>query len=215
MIHVQGLLGEGKEIQLLDITSVGAGSEEVTFNIDSESVLLSLYVGSVAGDLTVTAYTIGSDGQETEIISFPTISAPTAELLLRKAASTLQKVKVTCTYSGATSFNLRARGVYAGASSVRIEGASSFRVTQNNITTSAEALVAAGLTDRTGILVINTSTIGTLWIAETLAKATAADGAPIYPNGGNMAVDLAAGQALYAVASSGTIDVRIVELGAA
>ena len=214
MIHIAGLLGEGKEIQLLDTTTAGAGSEEITFSIDAESVLLSLYVGSVAGDLAVTAYTVGLDGQEIEIISFPTVSAPTAELLLRKAASTLQKVKVTCTYSGVASFNLRARGVAAGASSVKIEGAASFQVSQNSITTSAEALVPAALVDRSGILIINVNSSGTLWVAETLVKATAAAGAPVYPNGGSMAIDLAAGQALYGVASSGSIDVRIVELGA-
>lgn len=208
-----GPLTTGKEIQVANLSPTAAGTESVIFSIDAESVLLSLYVEAVSGDLDVKAYTVGADGQEVEIISFPTISAPTNELLLRKAASALQRIRVEVTYTDACTFNLRARGVAAEGASVKIEGASSFQVTQVNITTTASALLSAGLTDRNGIMVVNTDPSQTLYIAESLAKATAGLGAPVYPNGGNISLDLAAGGTLYAVSTAGTIDVRIVETG--
>lgn len=208
---ILGLLGEGKEFQVMDITAAGAGTSTQAFNIDAESVLFSLYVGSVTGDLTVTAYTTGLDEQETEIVVFPTISAPTSELLLKKAAATLQKIRVVATYTGACSFNLRARGVSAGASSVKIEGATGFRVSKKSVTTTASALLPASLADRTAIHIINIDPIATLWVAETSGKASATDGAPIYANGGNLTIDLAAGSTIYGAVTAGTLDVRIIE----
>lgn len=208
-----GPLKEGKEIQIMDISTSASGQTTETFSIDAESVLISLYVGSVSGSIDVTVYTVGKDQQETEIISFPTLSSPTSELLLRKAASALQSIKVVAVYTDECEFNIRARGVAAEGASVRIEGASTFQVTQKDVTTSASSLLAASLTDRNGIMIVNHSSSSTIFVAETLAKATIGLGAPIYPNGGNLSVDLSAGSALYAVSASGTADIRIIETG--
>ena len=210
-----GPLTTGKEIQVMDLNESGAGTLTEIFSIDAESVLMSLYVGSVAGDVNVTVYTVGSDGHETEIIQFPTISAPTSEMLLRKAASALQRIKVVVQFTDACVLNIRARGASAEGASVKIEGASSFTVLQENVTTTAAVLVSASLTDRNGIIIINTSASQTVYVAETLAKATAGLGAPIYPNGGNLALDLAGGAEIYAVSSAGTADMRIIQTGGA
>lgn len=206
-----GSLDTGKEIQVMDVAVLGAGTTIQAFNIDAESVLLSLYVSSVTGDLNVTAYTTGLTGEEVAIIEFPTVSAPTTELLLRKAASTLQKIRVVATYTGAVSFNLRARGVSAGAASVKVEGASGFRVSKKTVNTTPAAIVPTSLNDRTSIHIINIDPSATLWVAETSGKATPTDGAPIYSNGGNLTVDLAAGSTVYGSVASGSIDVRIIE----
>jgi hypothetical protein len=207
-----GALGLGKELSILDVNSAGSGSSTEVFIIDSESVMLSLYVESLSGNLDVVAYTMGELGQETAIITFPTVTAPTDGLLLRKAAAVMQKIRVVATYTGAAQFNVRAKGVSAGAASVKIEGASSFRVSQATATTTPDILIPATLDDRNAVLIVNVNSgSGVLWVAETLAKATALLGAPIYPSGGNLSIDLAAGSAVYAVASTGTIDLRIIE----
>jgi hypothetical protein len=211
--YTAGPLTQGKEVQVLKSTKTAAGTETVIFSVDAETVLVSAAIISTSGDVTIKVYTQGGDdGQELEIISFPTISAPTTSLVMRKAAQTLQRVKVEVTYTGACAYNIRARGVAAAAASVTIEGSGNFTVEQKDVTTSAAVLLAAGLTDRRGILVRNHATTETLYIAETLAKATTADGYPV-PAGGNIAIDLQAGAAIYAVADSGTIDTRIVQVG--
>jgi hypothetical protein len=211
MVIIPGALGDGKEIQILDLSESGAGTSVIQFSIDAESVLLSLFVASVTGSVTVTATTVGAEGQEIEIIAFPAITSATSDILLRKAASTLQRIRVTAIYTGAVTLNLRARGVSAGAASVKVEGATSFRVSQKTITTTTDTLVASSITDRTALTIVNVNELGVLWVAETEAKATPLLGAPVYASGGSLSMDLAAGSTIYATAASGTVDVRIIE----
>lgn len=205
----------GKELQVVK-TSVAAASTEIyEFSMDAEAVLISLYVGSTSGDVDVSVFTEGATGNQTEVITFPTVSATTAEMLLRKSASILRKVRVQVTTTDAASFEVRARGVSAGAASVQIAGASSIQVTRTAVTTSPSILITSTLLDRQGILIENisdlTAPIGTLYIAETLAKATTSAGHPIRP-GGNFSVDVKAGGELYAVATD-NIAVSIIESG--
>lgn len=203
----------GKELQIANESVTAAGSMEYEFSIDAESVLVSLFVNATGGDVDVQVFTEGASGNDVEVITFPTISSPTSELLLRKAAAVLRKVRIRVTYTGTATFEIRARGVSAGAASVAIEGSANFAVSQTDITTTASTLIPASLTDRRGILVRNNSTGSQiLYLAETLAKATTAVGYPI-PNGGNITIDLQAGAEIYAVADAGSIDVRIVEVG--
>jgi hypothetical protein len=204
----------GKELQVFDETVTAAGSKTETFSIDAESVLISLYIGATSGDVDVSAFTVGRDGQEVEVITFPTISSPTSELLLRKAASALQRVKIVVSYTDACSFNIRARGVSAGAASVSIEGASNFKASQTDVTSTAGVLIASSLEDRKGILIINNN-VGSseiLYLGGTLAQSTTVIGTPVRP-GGNVSVNLSAGASLFAVSDGSDIDVRIAETG--
>lgn len=206
----------GKEIQVASTTVAAATSETYELSIDAEAVLISLFVNTTAGDVDVSVLTEGATGHDIEVISFPTVSAPTTELLLRKSASVLRKIRVVVTTSDSATFEIRARGVSAGAASVTIEGSSNWQVTRSSVTASAAVLIAASLQDRRGILVENISDVsgsaGLIWVAETLAKATAGDGHPIR-SGGNIAVDLQGGAELYAVSDGGTVAVSIIEAG--
>lgn len=198
------------------LSPTAAGSDSKVIALKSESVLISLIVLNVSGTLDVRVFTLSGEvdsGQETEIIAFPTVSAPTTGMLLRKAASTLQKVRVQVTYSGACEFEIRARGVSSSSSSVLIQGAGNLRTSQKNIS-SAESLLPLSLQDRQGIIINNNNTASgeILYIAETLIKATSGLGFPVYP-GGNISVDVSAGAEIFACAGSGTIDVRIAEAG--
>ena len=209
-------LALGKELSVADnVQTTAAGSETYQFLTDAESVLFSVYCSSVSGTVDFAVQTEGHTGQFVDIIVFPTITAPSTELLLRKAASTLSAIRVTVTYTGVSTYSIRARGVTAAASSIQIQGANSFKVSQKTITTAVEALLPASLDDRSGILVLNNNVAGSevLYIAETSAKLTT--GIEIFPvrPGQNITVDLAAGSVLYAAANSGSIDVKIVEIG--
>lgn len=123
----------------------------------------------------------------------------------------MQRFRVEVTYTGIVDYEIYIRAIEgAGESSSRILGANSWQVSKASATTSAGVLIAAALTDRSGVLIKNWSTTGTVYIAETLAKATT-DAYPLGPKDA-IAMDIAAGSEVYAIADS-TVDVRIVESG--
>lgn len=208
------LLHAGTQERLISEVTIGSGSTVREGSIASDSVLVTLWVNSVtSGDLQVTVYTLTDNGKEKEIITFPTLAAPTTELLLRKSAISLQRFRVVATYSGICDYEIYVRAIEgAGESSSRITGATSWRVSQEDVTTSAAVLIAASLEDRQGVLVKNWSSSGTVFIAEQLASATISIGYPLAPKDA-LALDIAAGTAVYAVSDAGTVDIRIVEAG--
>jgi len=209
--ELPGSLQRGKERLVLKQAPIAAGAETVSLGIDADSVIVSLYVLTVSGTLDVKVRTIGGDGS-LEVISFPTISSPTTDLVIKKAAVILDRIEVTATYSAACDYEVRVRGISTGETSVKILGASSATATKQTVTTTAGLLIPAAFTDRAGLIVKNYSSSSVLFIGFTLAEAVATDGYPIGA-GESLGIDVAAGQEIYAVASSGTIDTRIMEAG--
>jgi hypothetical protein len=158
-------------------------------------------------------YTLTDVGKELLLFSFPTITAGTTNLLLKKAGVSMQRFRVEATYTGVCQYEVHVRAVEgAGESSVRILGAGEWRTSQATVTTTASLLIAAALTDRNGVVIKNWSSSNSLFLAETSAKATSALGYPLAPKDA-IAMDIAAGAAIYAVAGTGTVDVRIGESG--
>lgn len=206
-------LTTGKELQVFNETVSEAGSKSVIFSVDSENLLVSAAIVSTTGDIDIKVYTQGGDdGQELEIISYPTISAPTTSLVMKKTAQTLQRVRVEVTYTGACSFNIRARGISGGAASVSILGASNASATAATVTTTAGVLVPSALTDRAGVVLKNNNLSGTMYVGFSLAEAAVSTGYPIGPQEA-LALDVDSGVEVFAVADAGTIDVRLLEAG--
>ena len=202
----------GKEIQVMDVTDTVAGSKTAKFAVDAESVLISLYVGSISGDLDVTVYTVGKDGEEVAVITFPTISSPTTELFLKKAASVLQRIRVVVTYTGACEFNIRARGVSAEAASVKILGQNAGKNYATTITTTPALLIPISLVDRVGIAIHNTSATKTIYMGFTALSTTVTDGWEIAP-GEKLGLDIASGVEVYCMVTSGSVTAKILEAG--
>lgn len=192
---------------------MAAGTAEITFTLDCDSVLLSLYVGSItSGTITVNAYTQVEEGKETLILSFPVISAPTADLLLQKAAIAMGRVRVEVIATDACDIDVRAKGITAGETSVRIQGANNWQVSQIDIPSTPTLLIPTSLVDRSGLVFKNNSNTNVLYVAETSLKATTSIGYPIGPRE-SLAFDLAAGDEIWAVSDGADIDVRIAEAG--
>ena len=211
--YTAGPLTQGKEVQVLKSVQTAAGTESVIFSVDAETVLLSAAIISTSGDVDIKVYTQGGDdGQELNIIAFPTISAPTTSLVMKKAAQTLQRVRVEVTYTGACSYNIRARGISGGAADVRILGATNATASANTVSTTAAVLVPSALTDRSGVVIKNNNLSGTMYLGFSLAQASSTIGYPVGPQEA-LALDVDSGVAVYAVADSGTIDVRLLEAG--
>lgn len=204
---------QGQATSVFDGTVTGAGVLERRETLEADTVLVSLWVRSLpAGSLTVRVYTYTTTGEETEVLAFPVVSAPTVDLLLRKAALAMGNLRIEVTHTGTCTFQLVAKGLATGEASVKILGAESLRVTQVDVTTTPVLLVPASLEDRSGILVKHWGTVGDLYLGESAAASALSVGFPLAPRDA-LAIDLAAGVALYGRASAGTIDVRLVEGG--
>lgn len=209
-----GPIAHGKTCTVLDLASTGgAGSQTVQASIESDSVLVSLYADVVSGTLDVTVYTLTEEGKETDIITFPTLSAPTGELVIKKAAVTMSRIKVVATYTGDSTFEVRARGIGIGETSVKVAGAEEAKASQKDIVTgSPQILIASSLTDRGGMVIKNYTGGTVLYVGFSPGETTLSAG---YPIGSfeSLGLDVASGVTVYALADTGTIDVRLLESG--
>lgn len=208
------LINVGTQERMLLESPTEAGSKSVEGSIRSDSLVATLWVDSVtAGTLSITFYTLTDTGKETELFHFPDVTAGTTNLLLKKSGISLQRFRIQANYSGACTYEVYVRAVEgAGESSTRILGSSDWRVSQLNISTTPVILIAASLEDRNGVLVKNWDNTGTLYIGESLAKADPTVGYPLAPKDA-LALDIAAGAAVYAVGTQAVVDVRVAEAG--
>ena len=184
-----------------------------TIDVQSSGVLLSLFVQSLSGSLDVNVYTLTRAGEEKLIDTFPTISAPTTELILRKQVEVHNHMRVEVITSDAAVFDIRAKGVESGIASVQLLGANAWNV-QNESVTTRQLLISADLDDRNGLLIRNANFNGLeiLRIAETEAKLIAGVYASVLP-GESLQPDIRAGSEVWAESSGPGIRVEIVEIG--
>lgn len=207
------LIHPGTQDRVIAEATLGAGVTSREGSIQSDAILVTLYVDSISsGDLTVVVNTLTDAGKEVDIVTFPTVGAPTVELLLRKSAISMQRFRVIATYSGICNYEVYVRAISSGETSARILGAVGWSVSQTTVTAAAGVLITATLNDRSGVLVKHWGTADNLFLAETLLKATSGIGYPLAPRDA-VAMDVAAGAAVYAVSDGGPIDVRIIQAG--
>lgn len=208
------LLNVGTQEQLIAETTLGAGSTVVYGSTRSDAILVSLWVDSISsGDIQLEIYTLTEEGKEVSIISFPAVAVGTTELLLRKSAVTLQNFHVVATYTGILQYEVYVRAIESsGESSSKILGSSNWSVSQASVPTSATLLIPSSLTDRNGLVLKNWSTTSTVYLAESSTGATIATGYPLAPRDA-LALDVAAGAAVWAVSDMGTADMRIAQSG--
>ena len=208
------LLQTGNQYVYLKEAPAQAGQVAKPGSTQSDALLVTLFVNNIdsGATLDVEVYALTEPGKEAILIDFPTITAPSSGLLLKKSAVTTQNFVVRASYTGACDFEVYVRAIEsAGESSVRILGPTNWKTSSQVVTTTPVALAPVSLTDRNGFIIRNTSAATTLYVSEDTAKIPA-QAFPVYP-GESFSADLAAGAALYGAAESGTIDVRISESG--
>jgi hypothetical protein len=208
------ILQQGTQVRLIAETTPAAGTTVQEGSVQSDAVLLTLFVNSViSGTLQVTVYTLTDTGKETELLSFPLISSATSTLLLKKSGVTMQRFRVVATYTGQCSYEVYAKAISnAGDSSARIIGNSNWSVGQLTVGTSPLLLISSALVDRQGVVVKNWSSTQNVYIAESSGAATTAGGYPLAPNDA-LAIDIAAGAEVYVVADGAGADVRYAQAG--
>lgn len=207
------LIHPGVQERLVKEITVGAGTTSKEGSIQSDSLIATLWVDSVtSGSLTVTVSTLTDVGKEIDVITFPAITAPTTNLLLKKSGVSMQRFKVTATYTGVCEYEIYIRAIEgAGESSVKIVGSADLETSAATVTTTPAVLIPAALIDRNGLSILNYSGGGTLFISEDSAKLPL-QAWPI-AEGGGWSLDIASGVTIYAVSSSGSLDVRIAQSG--
>lgn len=208
------MIHNGTQERFISEITLGAGSTRKDGVIQSDSLLATLYVNSIAsGNLSVSVYTLTDIGKQDLLFTFPTVTGPTVDLLLKKSGISLARFLIVATYTGVVDYEVYVRAVDgAGESSTRILGSSNWKTEQATVTTSAALLIPSSLTDRNGILIKNWDALATIYVAESLVNATTGSGYPLGPRDA-IAMDLSAGAEVYAVSDSSPADVRIVQSG--
>lgn len=225
------LITKGVQDRVIAEVTTGAGSTSREGSVNSPAILASLYVNSVtAGTLTVSVYTMTDVGKESLLFTFPVIAAPTVNLLLRRSGDTLQRFRVVADYTGICDYEVYIRATESGGTQdvnilgqpidvnvindidVTIVPPSQWQTSQQTVTTTAALLIPAAIADRKGILIKNWSAGTDVFLGESLAAANTASGYPLSARDA-VALDISAGSAVYAVTSSGTADIRIVQAG--
>lgn len=209
------LLNVGIQDRFISETTIGAGTTIRDGSVKTDSILVSLYVGSVtSGSLGIEIFTLTDDGKEVSVISFPSITAPTTNLLLRKSATILQRFRIVATYDGIATYEVYVRSISSGGeSSTKLLGSGNWRVSQQDVGPVAGILIPAALVDRNGLLVKNWSQTVTIYLAESVGNDTLLVGYPLAPKDA-LALDIAAGSEVWAISDGGVADVRIAESGA-
>lgn len=207
------LINRGTQERIVREVTTGNGTTSREGSTITDSILVTLFVDSVTtGDLTVTVTTLTDNGKELGVITFPTVSSPSTELLLKKSAVIMQRFRVQATYTGVCEYEIYVRAIEgAGESSVRVLGPANLETSQVDVPPTPVALIPAALTDRNGVIILNNSTTDTLYVSESSAKLTG-QAWPIRP-GGTWSLDIASGVALMAESDGGMIDVRIAQAG--
>jgi hypothetical protein len=206
-------LNSGRTLVLFNGTLSGSGTELINFITHCDTFLLSVFVRSTSGDIDIAADVLHATGESDNVVTFPTLSAATTELVLKKAAVALGNAQLQIAYTGECDLRIVAKGLSVGDLSAQLVGAASLRATKVSpaVGTTPQLLVAAALDDRAGILIKNYDSNRSVFLAETGPK-TLTDGYPLDPKE-SLGIDVAAGEEVWIVGEKIGMDVRILEGG--
>lgn len=116
---VPSTLHPGTQLRAIAESASNSGSRSAEFIIQSDAVLVSVWCDSIASSqtLTIRVYTLTESGKELEIITFDPITSSTSVLVTGVSQQVLQRIRITATYTGACSYEVYARAVYAAGTS--------------------------------------------------------------------------------------------------
>lgn len=208
------MLKQGLQEVLVKEAPTSSGATVKDFSIQSDAVLIVVWVAATAGRINISVANILDDGsKESTLITFPEIQSPTTTLLQKRSAASTTRLRLHITYTGSCDYEVSARAISTGSGDTRILGAASLQMLQKNVSTPHIVLIPASSKDRSAIAIKNNSTSGTIYIAETISKASIAKGWPIGPKDA-LGLDVQAGVELYAISDGPVCDIRIIESGA-
>jgi hypothetical protein len=212
-------ISNGVQLSVLRRDVTTAGNADVVFDVQSDSLLTTLFAEVLVGTLDVGVYAITQGGpddsspaHEVLLYSFPTISAPSTDLLIQTAAATTARVRIKATWTGACKFDVQARAINGGTSKTQVITANEVQTDQITINSGpAQVLIPASLVDNIGFQLRNWSTNGAIvYISTDPLKAVPSLGYPMGP-GDVVSISVKGGQAWFASANINGADLRILE----
>ena len=211
-VNQHAAIEAGRSRTILKETKASAGVTREYVAIDAEGALISLYVGQIMGTLNVTVYTLTDEGKRQKLFDFPSVTVATPELVIKTISPTLNLLQIECTYSGACDYEVVIRGISSGQVSTRLLSPGSISAKQAIVGTSPAILIPATTETRNSVLIKNIAAAGTIYLGGTIAEANAATGFPLTV-GESIVIDIAGGQAVYAIGTSVGMDIRYMEAG--
>lgn len=201
----------GRTLTAVKEAPTAAGVTSKLVSISSEGALISLFVNSIMGSLNIAVYTLTEDGKRQKLFDFPQINTSTPELVIKTVSPTLQLIELECTYNGPCDYEIHVRGISSGQVSTKILAPGTLSAKRVLHGTIPEVLIPATTENRSSVLIKNLSN-GTLFIGGTLAEANTATGFPV-ASGESIVIDIAGGQAVYAIGTNVGMDIRYMEAG--
>lgn len=212
--NVIGPVAQGRTIPVANEAFTVATTKDYYFNTDADAVLVSVYVSSVTGTLDVSLYTLTDLGKELLLQTFPQVVAPTTNLLLKKAANVMSKVKVRVVTSAAATVEVYARGVSAAEASVKILGATNAVASAATVLTTPTVIIPSAITDRSGLVIKNNNGVGgsAIYLGFSAGEANLTTGYPLQAQE-SLGMDISSGVEVYGISVAGTTDVRLLQSG--
>lgn len=204
------ILEQGRTITVISETVYGSGVTKKLISSVADGALISLFVSSITGSLSVRVLTEVGDNKNYELFTFPLVTAPTSSLTLKTAAPTMTNLRFEVTYNGDVTYEIHARGIASGEVAAKVVSPASAKTGRVLVSTVPTLIIPASTSNRSAILLRNTDENGTLYLGFTEAQASFANGFPVLP-GENFMLNIAGGQALYGIGTVSPMDIRYVE----
>lgn len=202
----------GRSILAIKEATASAGVTSKVVSIASEGALISLYVNSIMGSLNIAVYTLTEEGKRQKLFDFPQINTSTPELVIKTISPTMNLIEIECTYNGPCNYEVHVRGISSGQVSTRIVAPGTLSSKRVLASTIPAVLIPATTESRSSVLIKNIAANGVVYLGGSLAEANSATGFPVGA-GESIVIDIAGGQAVYAVGTNVGMDIRYMEAG--
>lgn len=107
------IVNQGKTVVLFSGVLTGASPRLHNFILDADLLLVSVYVRSVTGSVSVVVNTFTQTGEDREVIALGPFVAPTADLQFATANPTMANHQLVITYTGSCDIEVVAKGLVA------------------------------------------------------------------------------------------------------
>lgn len=107
----------GTSERLLFETTSGSGVTSREISIQSDQALVSYWVGSITGSLTIDVYHKIDEGKEELVLSFGPITTPSTVLVSDVTGVVNARLRIQATYTGICSYEVYVRAVDSAAGS--------------------------------------------------------------------------------------------------
>jgi hypothetical protein len=211
IVNTHNTVENGRTLTVVREAKAEADSISRVVAMATEGALISLFVSHIMGSLTVSVYTYTEPDKRQKLFDFAPITEPTTELLIKATSPIMSYLEFECIHNGACTYEMHVRGIDANQGSTKILAPAALSAKKVIHGTLPAVLIPATFMNRSAVIIKNLST-GTLYLGGSLSEATIATGFPVLA-GEAITIDIAGGQAVYAVGTTTGMDIRYMESG--